>query len=78
MPANIGNNTMASEFERLHGRPAMSSLHAFFSVGGLLGSCSAKSSSQAVHWLSGVTAMRFLSAAFLRRNGSKRNGRVVR
>ncbi len=38
MPANVGNNTMAAEFERLRGRSAMSSFHGFFSVGGLLGS----------------------------------------
>lgn len=38
MPANVGNNTMAAEFERLHGRPVMSSFHGFFSVGGLIGS----------------------------------------
>lgn len=38
MPANVGNNLMASEFERLHGHPVMSSFHGCFSVGGLLGS----------------------------------------
>jgi len=38
MPANVGNNTMAAELERLHGRPVMSSFHGFFSVGGLVGS----------------------------------------
>ena len=38
MPAVIGNNTMAAELERLGARPMMSSFHAFFSVGGLLGS----------------------------------------
>jgi MFS family permease len=38
MPANVGNNTMAAEFERLHERPVMSSFHGFFSVGGLVGS----------------------------------------
>jgi MFS family permease len=37
MPANVANNTLASEFERLHGRPVMSSFHGFFSVGGLSG-----------------------------------------
>jgi MFS family permease len=37
-PANVGNNTMAAEWERLHGRPAMSSFHGFFSLGGLVGS----------------------------------------
>jgi predicted MFS family arabinose efflux permease len=36
-PANVANNTMAAEWERLHGRPAMSSFHGFFSLGGLLG-----------------------------------------
>ncbi len=38
MPANIGINTLAAEFERRHGRPAMSSFHGLFSVGGLVGS----------------------------------------
>jgi MFS family permease len=38
MPANVGNNTLAAELERLHGRPVMSSFHGFFSVGGLVGS----------------------------------------
>jgi fucose permease len=38
MPANVGINTIASEFERRHGRPAMSFFHGFFSVGGMLGS----------------------------------------
>jgi endoglycosylceramidase len=39
MPANIGNSTMAAELERARGgRPVMSSFHAFFSVGGVLGS----------------------------------------
>lgn len=38
MPANIALNTLAAEFERRHGRPAMSSFHGLFSVGGLVGS----------------------------------------
>lgn len=38
MPANVGNNTLATEFERRHGRAAMSWFHGCFSVGGLLGS----------------------------------------
>lgn len=37
-PANIANNTLASEFEKLHGRPIMSMFHGFFSLGGLVGS----------------------------------------
>jgi MFS family permease len=38
MPANVGINTMAAEFEHRRGRAVMSSFHGFFSVGGLLGS----------------------------------------
>lgn len=38
MPANIGMNTLAAEFEHRHGRAVMSSFHGFFSVGGLVGS----------------------------------------
>lgn len=38
MPANIGINTLAAEFEHRHGRAAMSSFHGFFSIGGLVGS----------------------------------------
>jgi MFS family permease len=38
MPANIGLNTLAAEFEHRHGRAVMSSFHGFFSVGGLVGS----------------------------------------
>ena len=38
MPANVGINTLAAEFEHRHGRAVMSSFHGFFSVGGLVGS----------------------------------------